>query len=529
MTAIALKKRVCILCLEDCEDDRKLLEVILAREGLNCDFTHSASREEFEGALAQKTFDLIISDFSLPSYDGLSALAAARKVQEQTPFIFLSGTIGEDRAIESLESGATDYVLKDRKKRLVSAVRRALLESQERTERKKLENQLRHAQKMEAVGHLAGGIAHDFNNLLAVIQYNADLALLKENTLDSETRENISQISAAAEQASNLTRQLLAFSRKQAMRPAPVNLMDVISNLTKMLKRVIGERILLQCAYGRYVPFVHADVGMMEQVLLNLVVNARDAMPDGGQLLISTKKLYVDSKYIPPESEAQAGEFICLRVRDTGCGIAPENLARIFEPFFTTKDVGKGTGLGLATVYGIVEQHGGWIRVSSRVGMGTVFRIFLPAIKSPTMKATLPEVEPVVRRGSERILLVEDDAALRLATRRLLVNFGYHVIEAASGGEALEIWRNLEPVIDLLITDVVVPGGITGSNLAGELRKHRPQLKVIFVSGYSLNEMGKDADLLRHENDYFLQKPYHTQDLMNLLPRCFDEAPAPAV
>jgi two-component system cell cycle sensor histidine kinase/response regulator CckA len=312
------------------------------------------------------------------------------------------------------------------------------------------------------------------------------------------------------------------------MRPKPVNLVDVIKNLTKMLRRIIGEDILLKHVHDGHAPFVQADVGMIEQVLLNLVVNARDAMPDGGELLISTKKLRLDSEYVLSNAEASAGEFICLRVRDTGCGIAPEHMARLFEPFFTTKEVGKGTGLGLATVYGIVKQHGGWIRVSSRVGVGTVFRIFLPAIEPPVLKVISPEAEPAARNGSERILLVEDDAAVRLAIRRMLGAFGYQVVEAASGREALEIWRSQERTINLLLTDLVMPGGVTGRDLAEELRKQNPRLKVIFVSGYSSNVIGKDTDFLHRENNYFLQKPFQANVLMDTVRRCLDEAPAPA-
>jgi len=520
------KKPVRILCLEDNQDDRNLLEITLKKSGIASDFTHVSSRREFESALGEKSFDLIISDFSLPSYDGMSALATARQVQGQTPFIFVSGTIGEERAVESLKNGATDYVLKDRRERLVTSVRRALRDSRECAERKQLEDQLRQAQKMEAIGQLAGGVAHDFNNVLAVIQCNAELALMNAEEIPAVVRENLTQITAASERAASLIRQLLAFSRKQAMRLQPVNLVDVIDNLTKMLKRIIGEDILLQCTHHRHVPYIQGDVAMMEQILFNLVVNARDAMPQGGDLLISTKKLHVGSEYIPSGSGIPPGDFICLRIRDTGCGIAPENLPRIFEPFFTTKEAGKGTGLGLATVYGIVKQHGGWVRVSSRVGKGTIFRIFLPSIDPTAISAVSPEIATASQRGSERILLVEDDASVRLATCRLLASFGYQVIEAASGREALEIWRNQEAAIDLLLTDLVLPGGVMGRELADELRKQKPRLKVVFVSGYSLNVIGQDIDCLKRQNNYFLQKPFPSWALVDMIRRCLDGIPA---
>ncbi len=383
MAEFSPKKPLQILHLEDNDQDRELLEVVLVADGLACDFVHAKTRLEFEVALVRRTYDLIISDFSLPAYDGMAALATVRKTDLETPFIFVSGTIGEERAIESLKSGATDYVLKDRRERLVSAVRRALRESNERLERRRLEEQLRQAQKMEAVGQLASGVAHDFNNLLAAIQGNAELALANGDKLDPDTRENLTEIAEASQRAANLTRQLLTFSRKQAIEPRPINLTDLINNLAKMLKRIIGNTVLLQYACRSHTPYVHADVTMMEQILLNLVINARDAMPYGGDLIISTKKLRVGSKHVQASPEAREGEFVCLRVRDTGCGIPPQILARIFEPFFTTKELGKGTGLGLAMVYGIVKQHRGWIRVSSQVTVGTVFRIFLPAIEPP--------------------------------------------------------------------------------------------------------------------------------------------------
>lgn len=516
-----------ILCLEDNPHDRELLEKMLSEEGISCGFVYATTRQEFEAALDQDPFDLIISDFSLPGYDGMSALATARKRQTETPFIFVSGTIGEDRAIDSLKNGATDYVLKDRRDRLVSAVQRALREGQERTERKKLEEQLRQSQKMEAIGQLAGGVAHDFNNLLAVIQGNAELALLDSPKLEPHIVEFLSQITKASERAANLTRQLLAFGRKHTMRLETVNLNEVIGNLTKMLNRIIGEDIHLECQFAG-LPFARADAGMMEQVILNLVVNARDAMPQGGRLLIGTKTIKIDEKVVPPHPEARSGEFVYLNVSDTGTGISPENLARIFEPFFTTKEVGKGTGLGLATVYGIVKQHRGWVNVSSRLGVGTTFEIFLPAIRPPGQDPSCPVPEKAPRGGTEKILLVEDDAAVRLMTRRTLESFGYQVIEAASGRQALALWHNHDQDIDLLLTDIVMPDGLNGRELASLLREQTPGLKVVFVSGYSLNVIGKDTDFLKLRDNSFLQKPYQVNVLIDVIRHALDAKPSSA-
>lgn len=519
----AVEKPSKILCLEDNLQDRELLEATLSGEQVSCEFVFATTKLEFESALERTVFDLIISDFTLPSYDGMSALAAARKMQAETPFIFVSGTIGEERAVEGLKNGATDYVLKDRRDRLVSAVQRALRETQERAERKKLEDQLRQSQKMEAIGQLAGGVAHDFNNILSIIQGNAELALMEPGKLDADTEECLSQIKQASKRAANLVRQLLAFGRKHTLRLETVNLKDLMRNLTTMLDRIIGEDVRLEChCDGELV--VRADAGMMEQMVLNLVINARDAMPQGGRLLIGAKPVTIDELLVPPHSDVRAGEFICLSVSDSGTGIAPEHLSRIFEPFFTTKQVGKGTGLGLAMVYGIVKQHQGWINVMSQVGAGTTFEIFLPAVRVTAVPTTIPPVETALQGGTETILLVEDDDAVRFMTRRTLEGCGYKVVEAASGRKALAIWPSCKSEVDLLLTDIVMPDGINGHRLAEMLREQVPALKVIFVSGYNANGSTGDTTFLARGDNYFLQKPYHMHVLMNAIRACLGKA-----
>ncbi|HSU57081.1 MAG TPA: two-component regulator propeller domain-containing protein, partial [Candidatus Dormibacteraeota bacterium] len=275
------------------------------------------------------------------------------------------------------------------------------------------EAKLRQSQKMEAIGQLAGGVAHDFNNLLCVIRGNAELVLMRQNQVGEQAADCLRQITAAADRAANLTRQLLAFGRKQVIQTQPLNLTGVIGNLTKMLKRIIGEHIDLHCSSADRLPFVSADVGMIEQVLVNLVVNARDAMPQGGQLLIGTEPARCGSEYIQNNPEAREGEFVCLSVSDTGVGIEPEHLPHIFEPFFTTKAPGQGTGLGLATVYGIVKQHQGWIEVVSKVGSGTTFKIFFPVVQLPEAPPAPKVAETKPAGGDETILVVEDDDAVR--------------------------------------------------------------------------------------------------------------------
>ena len=386
------------------------------------------------------------------------------------------------------------------------------------------EAQLRQSQKMEAIGHLAGGVAHDFNNLLAVIRGNTELVLMNDGLFTTTASDCLKQVIGAADRAANLTRQLLAFGRKQMMQPEPLDLNEVISNFTKMLKRIISEDIQLQCNYATPLPSVQADVGMLEQVLVNLAVNARDAMPKGGQLLITTEPARLDAAYANTHPEARAGEFVCLSVTDTGTGIAPEHLPHIFEPFFTTKGVGKGTGLGLATVYGIIQQHQGWVEIASRLGAGSAFKIFLPAIASPPVSLSAPKpIEATPAGGSETILVVEDDDAVRSLTCRLLKKFGYHVKEAASGRQALELWQAHRAEIALLLTDMIMPERMSGRELVEQLQAERPDLKVIFLSGYSGETISHETGFLRRTRARFLQKPCHWHTLLHTLREALDE------
>jgi PAS domain S-box-containing protein len=391
------------------------------------------------------------------------------------------------------------------------------------TERKALEEQLRQSQKMEAVGQLAGGVAHDFNNRLAVIRGNAELLLMDEAQYPAQAKKGLEHVVAASERAANLTRQLLTFSRKQVLLPQPLVLNEVIANLTKMLNRVISENIDLQCHYAALLPYVQADTGMMEQVILNLVVNARDAMPEGGQLRVATERVTLIEAHARVNPKARAGEFVCVMVSDTGTGIAPEVLPRIFEPFFTTKEVGKGTGLGLATVYGIVQQHQGWLEVSSQVGESSMFKVFLPAIPTPARLAAAVEVGAEVRGGNETILLVEDDHAVRLTTRRVLESKGYRILEAMSGREALEMWPGHAEEIALLLTDIIMPGKMTGRDLAERLWGQKPGARVIFMSGYSAEVLRANTDFMRRTRSQFLQKPCSARAILETVRRCLDE------
>jgi len=388
------------------------------------------------------------------------------------------------------------------------------------TERRILEEQLRQAQKMDAIGQLAGGVAHDFNNILALILLHAGQLRL-DTSLTSEQAEAIRDIETAAQRAANLTRQLLLFSRKQTLQLLDLDLNETVSHLARLLERVLGEHIQMQFQYAPPPLPVKADSGMLDQILMNLTVNARDAMPAGGRLVIRTFAIDLDEVKAAQIPRARPGSFVGLSVSDNGCGIPPENLPKIFEPFFTTKPVGQGTGLGLATVFGIVQQHQGWINVFSVAGQGTTFEIYLPRLAEP---AAVPEERPLAAllpQGHETLLLVEDEPSLRDLIRTVLSRLGYHVLTAASGVEAREVWNRHRDQIQLLITDMVMPEGISGPELAGLLRQKYPELKVIFISGYSVDLTREELKL--EEGVNFLGKPFKTAQLAQTIRNCLDQ------
>lgn len=621
--------------------------------GLDCQFTHAATREEFVGALARGKFDVVLADYSLPGYDGAAALTQTREVQPDTPFILVSGAIGEERAIEMLKEGATDCVMKSRLARLVPAIRRAVQESGERegrrqaeaalrqseqrfremaenicemfwissldgqqihyvspayeqiwklplaqllarpaiwleqvwrddkprlmrarellaqgtaysleyrilqpdgacrwieergypvrgplgqvermvgvaldiTERKQLEKQLHQAQKIDAIGQLAGGIAHDFSNVLTVINGYSNL-LLDNHELPPAVAESLKHIYVAGGRAANLTRQLLIFSRKSYAQHQSIDLNEVIDVVTAMLKRMIGEHIRLELDLAHPLPRILADASMIERVLMNLVVNARDAMPKGGSLVVSTGSCDTTAADCQRNSLAQPGAHVWLSVQDTGNGIPAEVLPRIFEPFFTTKEEGKGTGLGLANVISIAKQHQGWVEVESEVGAGTLFRVFLPVAEEQAANTPTSPENQLVQGGKEVILLVEDEEPVRAYARTVLQMHGYKVLEAVSGVDAIDVWKRHRDRIALLVTDLVMPDEMTGLELSQKLRAERPGLKVIFSSGYN-PEIAEDV--LKSQGGYsFLHKPYQPKTLARMVRELIDKGTATA-
>ncbi len=623
-----------VLIAEDLEDDAKLMLRELNRGGYQVTFERVETAEAFRAALARETWDLVLSDYRMPCLNGLEALELLKQSSLDLPFIIVSGTIGEEVAVNAMKAGVNDYVMKDNLARLCPAIERvfrevehsrvhkwaeeALVASEKRyrelfdnatdivythdvegnfisfnrageritgysldealgmkvqdlvipeqrgrleemirqivstqeattgevailtknggrvslelsirkmnrdarpvavqgiardiSERLQLEEQLRQAQKMEAVGRLAGGVAHDFNNLLTVIKGYSELLLA------IETNERVArpseEIRKAADRAAGLTRQLLAFSRRQVLQPTVLELNELVSSIERMLRRLIGEDIELVTALSPGLGHVKADAGQIEQVLMNLAVNARDAMPGGGKLILETSNVTLDETYCRQIGSITPGSYVMMVVSDTGTGINPAVMDKIFEPFFTTKAIGKGTGLGLSTVYGIIRQSGGSIWVYSEVGHGATFKICLPrvdeAIKPEPLRPAVPS-----ERGCETVLLVEDEEAVRILVKRLLEAHGYTVLDAACGADALRIAAERDTVIHLLLTDVVLPQN-NGRELAERMVELRPEIKVLFMSGYTDDSIVHYGVL---EADVpFVQKPFTMDALIH--------------
>lgn len=631
-----------LLILEDEPHDAELVINTLEEAGYICRWDRVETREEFTACLDTGEYDLILSDYNLPHFDGISALNQSMEHNIDVPFIIISGAIGEEIAIESLKAGATYYVLKDHLSRLAPVVKRALQEKEERhrrsasdealrkerdfthtlvnttpaffvaigpdgktimmnasmlhalgytleevsgadylstfvpagehgglidiyrqltvlkqptfnentvltkdgrelcvewygrpvlrgdnleyffgvgidiTERKRakkekdaLQEQLRQSQKMEAIGQLAGGIAHDFNNLLTVIQGYSEIALLKleqENPL----RDAMLNINNAALKAGNLTRQLLAFGRRQVLEIKVIDLNETIRDLNNMLRRILGEDIELTIALEKNLGFVKVDPRQIDQVIINLAVNARDAMPTGGKLTIETANVDLGESYTRDHIGIFPGPHVMLSVSDTGVGISPEIKDHIFEPFFTTKERGKGTGLGLSTIYGIVNQCEGNICVYSEPGLGTTFKLYFPQISGTrdTLKKKTSSLQ--FPRGSETILVVEDNMAAKKLAVEILTMQGYRVLEASDGQEALNIAKTYVAVIDLVLTDVVMPQ-ISGKELIDQLWLLPLGCKVLYMSGYTDDAIVHHGVLCKGLS--YIQKPFTVESL----------------
>jgi two-component system, cell cycle sensor histidine kinase and response regulator CckA len=633
-----------VLLVEDSEDDAELVMLELERAGLEVDCHRVCSADNLRSALLEERWDIIISDFAMPDFNGLEAFQLVKSLGVDVPFIFVSGALGEERAVEAMRAGARDYLLKDNLKRLAEAVRRELNEVASRrerrraeelarrearrlsmaveasgagiyehrvppradsyhsdrwaeilgfrpdelprpeevpgwfedriheedrpelalahgdflagrregleietrvahkdgswvsvalfckpverdpagrathvagvmldlTQRRKLEDQLRQAQKMEAIGRLAGGVAHDFNNLLTVI-YSFGGFVIEELAEGSPARSDMQEVLDAARRAAGLTGQLLAFSRRQTIEPRVLCLNEMVSGIDKMLRRVLGEDIDFATELSPGLGNVRVDPSAFEQVLVNLAINARDAMVGGGKLTIETFNRDLDQACSSgPGVELPPGRYVGVAVSDNGAGMEPEIVAQIFEPFFTTKAPGKGTGLGLSTCYGIVKQASGYILVYSEVGQGTTVRVLLPRVIEAAEPAQA-EPAPVTLDGNEIILIAEDDEQVRRLSVRALSQRGYRVIEAENGEQALQVCRRTKEAIHLLLTDVVMPT-MGGKQLAAELVALHPEMKVLYMSGYTANAIVHHGVL--EPETTMLQKPFTPEHLL---------------
>jgi two-component system, cell cycle sensor histidine kinase and response regulator CckA len=508
-----------ILHLEDDRNDAALIQSTLKAGGIECVTTRVETEADFVSELELDGIDLILSDFSLPAFDGLSALKIARALRPELPVIFVSGTLGEELAIDSLKNGATDYVLKERLGRLAPAVGRAMQDVKDRAERKRLQTQFIEGQKMEVIGQLAAGVAHDFNNILGVIMGYSEL-LTSDLSPESAQWKFAEEIWLASKRAAGLTGQLLVFSRKQIVQPVVLDLNEVLADLDKMLRRLLDASIEMTLVPGEQIGRIRADAGYLGQVLMNLVVNASDAMPHGGTLTIATGNIKLDDDHAHTHPGAAAGEYVMLSVGDTGTGMSAEVKARLFEAFFTTKPSGKGTGLGLATCQTIVQQSGGHIGIDSEIGRGTTFRIYFPRVWQPAPVAPRSVQADPLPRGTETLLVVEDEQTLSQLAVGILAAQGYHVLSASNGQDALTVAGNHKgPPIRLVISDLIMPR-MGGKAMAEQLRSAHPDLKILFSSGYA------EEAITHHElfgkGIEFLPKPYQRAILLRKVREILD-------
>lgn len=518
-----------------------------------------AGGEAALAALQQTKFDLLLTDLTMPEMDGIALLKKSLEIDPNLVAVIMTGAGTIDTAVEAMKTGALDYILKpfdltfilpvlsraltvrrlrtenvelrqhvnERTVQLEATAKElselnAQLEQRvsERTEdlertnallqkemqeREKAEKELRQAQRLDAIGRLAGGVSHDFNNLLGVILGTSEILLDRPH--DPAFTHGLEMIKDSARRGATLTRQLLAFGRRQVLEPRVLNLNMVLTDVEKLLRRVIGEDIELEFETDAALGSVEVDPGQVEQVIVNLAINARDAMPGGGKLVIATANVELDEAYADRRVVVRPGSYVQLIVSDTGCGMDEQTQSRIFEPFFTTKEQGKGTGLGLATVYGIVKQSGGYVWVYSEPGHGTTFKIYLPLVSAVADTRVRVQASEDPPRGSETILVVEDDSSLREVTCQFLQGSGYTVIQAGAPEEALRVVEQYKGPIDFLLTDVIMPK-MNGRDLAAQLSQTRPRIKVLYVSGYTDGVVRDGVHGVLEPGLAFLQKPY---------------------
>ncbi|MBN1782697.1 response regulator [bacterium] len=514
-----------VLIVEDSEDDALLLIHALQQGGYDPVFKRIDTPDRMHDALETETWDVVIADYLMPQFSAPDALNIVKERDLELPFIIVSGAIGEETAVTAMKAGAHDYIMKDNLARLVPAIERELREvevrrikKQTEEEKKRIEEQLLQAQKMEAIGRLTGGVAHDFNNLLTAIRGYTDMAL-DQAEKNTQLYQDLREIQVSAERAMNLTRQLLLFSRRQPMEFLHLNFNRTIENLMGLLHRIIGEDIEVHYDLSEDPLIVFADQTSLEQILMNLVVNSRDAMQDGGKITIKTAKVHLEEKHIQKMPNAYAGDFVKFSVKDTGTGMDKDTLDHIFEPFFSTKEFGKGSGLGLSVVYGIVQQHKGWIHVISSPRDGTAFEVFLPVVARYVEKKERPDLPVNIQLGNgQRIIVIEDEDSVRHFAKRALERGGYQVFTASDEQQAIQLFKKEKGKFDLIFSDVVLPDA-NGIKLVENILPFNPRIKVIMTSGYT--DQKSQWKIIKEKGYMFLQKPYTLEALLETIHDAF--------
>jgi len=529
-----MKKSLRILHLEDDPLAAELISARLESDGVPCEMLRVDTREAFTEEISKGGYDLILADYSLPGFDGMSALTIALDKRPDVPYIFISGQMGEDIAVEAMKRGATDYVLKGGLSRLVPAVKRALREAEDRAERKKaederarLEAQLQHAQKLESLGLLAGGIAHDFNNLLTAIMGQADLALSKLPP-DAPGKEHVEMVARTAESATALTHQMLAYTGRAKYVKGPVDINSFVHGVAEMLKVSVSKKALLEYDFTRDRVYADADVAQLQQVVMNLITNASDAIGDnGGTVRLTTGVTRVDRKFIlnhELSADIREGEYASITVSDTGIGMDAATRKKIFDPFFTTKFTGRG--LGLSAVLGIVRGHNGGIVVESEPGRGTKFTALLPRVEAPAESKAASPANPApfcIENAGGTVLVVDDEESVRVVTRKILENCGYKVLEAGDGVEGVDAFKTNADAIDVVMLDMTMPrmGGAEAFEKIRDIRRDTP---VIISSGFAEEDISTQYQ--EQGMAYFIQKPYNAKKLLAKIAQAFHERPA---
>ncbi|MDR3414884.1 MAG: response regulator [Nevskia sp.] len=523
-----MKRPLRVLIVEDSESDAALLLRELRRGDYALSFQRVDTPEAMAAALTAQTWDLVVSDYSMPRFSAKAALTMVRQAELDLPFLIVSGTVGEETAVEAMRAGAHDFMAKNALTRLLPAIERGLRDAGTRAESKAVQQQLLHALKMDAIGKLTGGIAHDFNNVLGVIVGNVEVLIesLRSNPIQTELA---TAILNAALRGAELTKRLLTFARQEPLNPRVIDLNAILPSTVAMLQRTLGESIHISTTLANGLWLSQADPSRVEDALINLAINARDAMPQGGTLAIATANVELDEHYAALHPGVLAGEYVVLSVTDTGTGMPPDVVARATEPFFTTKQQGKGTGLGLSMIYSFARQCNGHLKIYSEVGTGTTVKLYLPKAGKREQHATAdpsPLPAETVPRNGETILLVDDNADLRMVAEVQLREMGYEVCTAEHGPAALALFEAGQR-FDLLFTDIGMPEGMNGYELAAAARQLQPGLKVLFTTGYASVGAAPGQEAQDLPPGAMLRKPYRKQDLARMIRTVLD-TPGPA-